>query len=240
MSRIQNKVLYALIIIGFIVLLGHSSSSAQIGEVFFDPEVTVVPMLDSFKVDIEVDSNLTGIHCFRVKILFDRDLIHLDSIVEGPLLKEHGETFFYWKDTTGVYDVFNCIFDPVNGYANGPGVLASIKFVAGDYPGITPLNFTYYEFLDTLLNQNTCSCHHGWVIVCGPETYRFGDANNDGQVNSADVTYIINYLFVAGPEPAPLWIVGDVNCDIKVNSADVIYLINYLFVNGSKPCNPCE
>lgn len=240
MSLIQNKVLYTLIIISLIVLFGHSPSSAQIGEVFFAPEVTVVPMLDSFKVDIEVDSNLTGIHCFRVKTLFDRDLIHLDSIIEGPLLKEHGTTFFYWKDTAGVYDVFNCIFDPVNGYANGPGVLATMQFVAGNQPGITPLEFIYYEFLDTLLNQNTCSCYHGWVIVCGPETYLFGDANNDGKVNSADVAYIINYLFVGGPEPTPLWIVGDVNCDIRVNSADVIYLINYLFVNGPEPCNPCE
>jgi hypothetical protein len=61
-----------------------------------------------------------------------------------------------------------------------------------------------------------------------------GDANGDGNINSADVTYLINYLFVGGPTPNPLW-VGDANSDGNVNSADVTYLINYLFVNGPPP-----
>ena len=78
------------------------------------------------------------------------------------------------------------------------------------------------------------------MIVCGPETYRFGDANKDGEINVSDVIYLINYLFIDGPEPVPLWIVGDVNCDIKVDVSDVVYLINYLFINGPEPCNPCE
>jgi hypothetical protein len=61
-----------------------------------------------------------------------------------------------------------------------------------------------------------------------------GDVNGDGTINSADVVYVINYLFVNGPAPDPLW-VGDCNCDGVVNSADVVYLINYLFVSGPPP-----
>jgi hypothetical protein len=61
-----------------------------------------------------------------------------------------------------------------------------------------------------------------------------GDANGDRAINSADVVYVINYLFVNGPSPDPLW-VGDCNCDGVVNSADVVYLINYLFVSGPAP-----
>ncbi len=38
------------------------------------------------------------------------------------------------------------------------------------------------------------------------------------------MTFIINYLFKAGPAPDPLW-VGDVNCDGKVTLADVVYLL---------------
>jgi hypothetical protein len=64
-----------------------------------------------------------------------------------------------------------------------------------------------------------------------------GDANADGNINSADVAYLINYLFVSGPLPVPLE-AGDPNCDGVVNSADVAYLINYLFVNGPVPCDP--
>jgi len=61
-----------------------------------------------------------------------------------------------------------------------------------------------------------------------------GDANGDGVSNSADVTYLINYLFINGPAPDPLR-AGDVNCDGNVNSADVVYLTNYLFVGGPAP-----
>ena len=62
-----------------------------------------------------------------------------------------------------------------------------------------------------------------------------GDVNKDGVVNSADVAYLVNYLFVYGPAPQPLN-VGDVNGDGKTNSADVVYLINYLSIGGPPPC----
>jgi hypothetical protein len=61
-----------------------------------------------------------------------------------------------------------------------------------------------------------------------------GDANADCAINSADVSYLINYLFVNGPAPQP-WQAGDANCDGTINSADVAYLINYLFVGGPAP-----
>ena len=59
-----------------------------------------------------------------------------------------------------------------------------------------------------------------------------GDANGVGGVNSADVLYLINYIFAGGP--APLGPV-DVNGDGSVNSADVLYLINYIFAGGPAP-----
>jgi hypothetical protein len=61
-----------------------------------------------------------------------------------------------------------------------------------------------------------------------------GDANGDGIINSADVVYLINYLFKGGPPPVPLE-AGDANGDGIVNSADVVYLINYLFKGGPPP-----
>lgn len=61
-----------------------------------------------------------------------------------------------------------------------------------------------------------------------------GDANADGLINSADVAYLINYLFVGGPVPKPFQ-AGEANCDGFINSADVAYLINYLFVGGPLP-----
>jgi len=64
-----------------------------------------------------------------------------------------------------------------------------------------------------------------------------GDVNGDDQINSADVVFLINYLFKSGPAPDPLEL-GYVNCgDEAINSADVVYLINYLFKGGPPPCS---
>ncbi|KPL04142.1 MAG: hypothetical protein AMJ73_04585, partial [candidate division Zixibacteria bacterium SM1_73] len=68
--------------------------------------------------------------------------------------------------------------------------------------------------------------------------YIFGDANGDGVVNSADVVYLINYLFKGGPAPEPM-AAGDSNDDCVINSADVVYLINYLFKGGPAPEQGC-
>jgi len=63
-----------------------------------------------------------------------------------------------------------------------------------------------------------------------------GDVNADGKINTSDVVYLINYLFISGPAPVP-WRAGDVNSDGGINVSDVVYLINYLFIGGPPP--PC-
>jgi hypothetical protein len=63
-----------------------------------------------------------------------------------------------------------------------------------------------------------------------------GDVNKDEEIDIADVVYLINYLFISGPAPEPLW-VGDVNSDGEVNLADAVYIINYLFIGGPPPCS---
>ncbi|KPL03691.1 MAG: hypothetical protein AMJ73_05695 [candidate division Zixibacteria bacterium SM1_73] len=71
-----------------------------------------------------------------------------------------------------------------------------------------------------------------------PVPYVWGDANGDDVVNSADVVFLINYLFKGGPPPIPLPS-GDPNNDCVINSADVVYLINYLFKGGPAPQQGC-
>jgi hypothetical protein len=68
--------------------------------------------------------------------------------------------------------------------------------------------------------------------------YIWGDANGDGVASTADVVYLINYLFVSGPLPIPLPS-GDPNNDCVINVADIIYLINYLLVGGPPPRQGC-
>lgn len=67
-----------------------------------------------------------------------------------------------------------------------------------------------------------------------------GDVNvpgGDGIINSADVVFLLNYLYKHGPEPCPME-AGDVTCDGVINSADVVFLLNYLYKGGPPPCNP--
>ena len=63
--------------------------------------------------------------------------------------------------------------------------------------------------------------------------------NNDGNVNIADLTYIVAYLFGGGPEPIPELCVGDVNGDGGVNIADLTYIVAYLFGGGTAPVDTC-
>lgn len=61
-----------------------------------------------------------------------------------------------------------------------------------------------------------------------------GDANDDSLVNIGDVLFLINYLFIEGPEPC-VCEAADCNNDSAINIGDVIYLINYLFTGGPAP-----
>ncbi len=62
-----------------------------------------------------------------------------------------------------------------------------------------------------------------------------GDVNNDSQIGTADVTYLIAYLFQGGPPPVPVLEMGDANGDGNVSLSDVVYLISYLYQGGEPP-----
>ncbi len=77
-----------------------------------------------------------------------------------------------------------------------------------------------YAPLSKLLNQ--------WV------GYGRGDANNDGNINIADIVYLAAFVNGGPKGPIPFQSVGDVNADGSVTAADVTYLVNYYFFYG--PC----
>jgi hypothetical protein len=66
-----------------------------------------------------------------------------------------------------------------------------------------------------------------------------GDVNNNGSLTSADIIYLVNYVFKGGAAPLPCTPAGDVNCNGTITSADIIYLVNHVFKSGPAPCNIC-
>jgi hypothetical protein len=67
--------------------------------------------------------------------------------------------------------------------------------------------------------------------------FKAGDMDLSGQVNSADIIRLVNFVFKGGTNPLPCEAAGDVNCDLKVTSADIIRLVNFVFKGGEPPCD---
>ena len=70
----------------------------------------------------------------------------------------------------------------------------------------------------------------------GGTSFLRGDVNVTGVVNSADIIYMVNFVFKGGPEPQPVLPAGDVNCSATITSSDIIYLVNFVFKGGPPPC----
>jgi len=129
-------------------------------------------------------------------------------------------------------------YDVYFGKSTSPSKVASNQSgTSYDPPGDMNANTTYYWKIISWDNHGASTAGPLWHFTT--KKVKCGDANNDGIINVADVVYLINYLFIGGPEPVPDLCVGDVNGDGIVNISDVVYLINYLFINGPPPGGCC-
>jgi hypothetical protein len=77
----------------------------------------------------------------------------------------------------------------------------------------------------------------GRVRVVEGVPIRRGDANHNGSVDIADASYILNFLFLGGPDlrcPDE----GDANDDGSLNIADASAILTTLFLGGSRIAPP--
>jgi len=88
------------------------------------------------------------------------------------------------------------------------------------------LNHGYWQDFDTT-SGGPCDCEPGNV-------------NGDETINIFDITYIISYLYLDGPVPAPYELCnGDPNKDCTCNIFDITYIISFLYLGGPPP-STCE
>ncbi len=67
--------------------------------------------------------------------------------------------------------------------------------------------------------------------------FRRGDCNDDGDVDIADATCALNWLFAGGAVPGCLAALNT-DGDDKVDIADPVFLLNFLFAGGPRLSAP--
>jgi|GEM_PF-968826 len=73
-------------------------------------------------------------------------------------------------------------------------------------------------------------------LTAVPSQYMCGDANGTGDIDIDDIIYLVNYIFLGGIPPDPLWL-GDTNCSEDIDIDDIIFTVSYVFLGGNDPCD---
>lgn len=136
-----RKTLAALPIL--LVTLGYLSSAASAAYVILSTAVTPTPppsdpdLYTVFDVNVTI-ADVTNLYAWQVLLWFRNDVLKAVTAVEGPFLKQVGNTYFALQpdnivnnyNATHGYIFVGCsgTWDPSLGGANGTGVLCTIKF----------------------------------------------------------------------------------------------------------------
>ncbi|HWR83213.1 MAG TPA: right-handed parallel beta-helix repeat-containing protein [Candidatus Deferrimicrobium sp.] len=96
---------------------------------------------------------------------------------------------------------------------------------AGDYAELCDLTIQSYAVAGVYSSDGSPFATEGSVMVRGHLT---GDVDNTDNVNVADLTYFVGYLFQGGQPPVYLG-TGDFDKDGAINIADLVLLVDWLF-----------
>jgi hypothetical protein len=91
--------------------------------------------------------------------------------------------------------------------------------------------------LETLISKLKAAANPTCISGCLIQLS--GDVNESGALTSADIIYLVNFVFKGQAAPLPCAANGDVNCSGAVTSADIIYMVNHVFKGQPAPCDIC-
>ena len=60
----------------------------------------------------------------------------------------------------------------------------------------------------------------------------------DGQIDIADLVYLVGFMFQSGPDPIP-YEAGNVDCAGLIDISDLVYMVGFMFQGGPVPCAAC-
>jgi aminopeptidase N len=187
-------------------------------------------------------------------------ILYLDDLPYYPYIMYLDKDYWIMKTAVGENYGLHAIYDPLDtaiqysAYSDSVIVKGgtkpyNISIISGSLPNGLSLNPVTGQISGVptgagLFEFEIKAEDNGSPTLSDTETYMLfieagqimvGDANFDAAVNVSDAVYIINYVFVGGPEPAPILLAGDANCDETVNVSDSVWIINYVFLGGPAP-----
>lgn len=152
----------------------------------------------------------------RIETTEQRDTLRVDSL-SGPV------TYALINNPAGVSLVDDSIV-VIPSFTGQTTVSHYFQAMATDGSGRT--DTMWYHLVD-LTPQTECP-----IVLQG-------DVDLSGSVTSADVIYLVNYMFKSGIIPLPCVASADVDCSAEVTSADIIGMVNFVFKSGPAPCDIC-
>lgn len=229
------------------ISLGGSAFSSANRIVLLPEEKIVSPVGTSFSMTLALDSAVRNVRFYNVHISFDTTVLRIDSIVASPEWNAAGPNFFFWKDTTTIdtithqqvwYVDLGAAYYGAVYHIDGYAPLANLWLTARK-PGAT---FSYFQsqiVLDANSTPVLNEIGNAIIFVC-PNPYPFfGDFDHTGNLDIADLTFMIAFLYLGGPPPEPSLLLGDVDCDQLVDISDVTRLIDFLYISFTPICSMC-
>jgi hypothetical protein len=168
-------------------------------------------------------------------------MVTTDSLVYSGTMREFD---YQVNNPSPLNDVYDVIFWDDSGWVGADTIDV---FVASGDSAIVPIPVTApvgtllgsrSEFFCKAVSKNDASVFDQQSAVATTVLQR-GDLNFDGLIDIGDITHLIAFLYLNGPDPIPLMEAGDMDCADEIDIGDLTYIVRYLYLNGSgAPCNP--
>jgi len=184
-----SLVVIVLFLLSFVMPFGTVQAGTAVIQV--DPAASTVNVGDVFKVNVTI-TDVTNLAVWEFQLYYLSSVLNCSQIVEGPFLKNGGNTFFTfninnaYNATHGRLLAGSTLLGAVPG-VNGSGTLATVTFKA-KATGNTPLHLSDITLLDATpppRNPIPHTTNHATVTVVS--SYPIWDLNQDGKCDIKDL-----------------------------------------------------